>query len=102
MSDRVADAVRVVQLAGKEKFLARTYIMKACHHRYEKLQEDLHNDLGKRTNNYPNTLDAAFCMINKHRDRANNRSTGVNHTMSFMTDSDDKKKKEEEKKKKKK
>eukprot|EP00957_Ditylum_brightwellii_P021949 1655214-Ditylum_brightwellii.AAC.1 len=76
--------------------------MKVCRHQYEKLQEDLHNDLSKGTNNYPDTLDAAFRMINKRRDRTSNRSTSVNHTMSFMTDSDNKKKKEEEKKKKKK
>eukprot|EP00957_Ditylum_brightwellii_P080585 6129310-Ditylum_brightwellii.AAC.1 len=87
-----------VEEVSKEKFLAICFIKKACHARYNRLIEELHNEFLKEQDNYLKTVNKAYNMLNDYQDRSKLHGAGNlnNGALSFSTVGEEEEKKDEE------
>eukprot|EP00957_Ditylum_brightwellii_P120361 9183695-Ditylum_brightwellii.AAC.1 len=58
----------------REKFQWRIFVIKACQFCYQRLKEELHNELAQGWNGYPNTLDQAYTMLSERRDHGTSKT----------------------------
>eukprot|EP00957_Ditylum_brightwellii_P114240 8709676-Ditylum_brightwellii.AAC.1 len=78
------DEQRVLRDKTKEKFLAHTFLKKACKIRYRKLLDELHHGIHQGRNGYPDTIEAAYTMICECKDMSSHHGVGDNHHMSLL------------------